>query len=234
MGTVTLRDIASVIRNRRADTFLGQQAVKGTCPICGGEFIAWLTESGSVGFRCEKCQSDQLRERFLRLMGTQSVGQRLEGMRRTLISVSMKILSNREDAEEVVQDAFVAVIKRTPEEWGMNYVTQIVARRSIDRLRRKRSDVSLSSIPAESHVFAVDPEVEIHSDDMTELLEGACLEDRIVIEAIADSEDGLTETAQSLGVSEKAFKSALHRARRKLTGKQPCDTSDWPSLFEAS
>ncbi len=141
---------------------------------------------------------------------------------------ALALVGRREDAEDVLQDVFLALLRHAAGFRGdasMRTWLLTVTRNSAFRVRGRTArlaedSVELDELGKAAGWGAADPEqLAIRAQDRTRLqgaLEGLGAEDREVI-ALRELE-GMSgaETAEVLGVSLTAMKSRIHRARLRL------------------
>ncbi|HWH19690.1 MAG TPA: sigma-70 family RNA polymerase sigma factor [Solirubrobacterales bacterium] len=140
-----------------------------------------------------------------------------------LLAFTMRRISGREAAEEVVADTFAVAWRRRdlipdrPLPWLYAIATNVLAdqyrstrrRRDLDlRLAHEASADPAASDPAESLALR-----EAFSAAFSQLEE----REREVLRLVAWDGLDVREAAQVLGCSQGAFRVRLHRARRKLT-----------------
>jgi RNA polymerase sigma-70 factor, ECF subfamily len=153
---------------------------------------------------------------------------------RRIFRLAINITRNREDAEDVLQDAFLKCFQHFDEFRGdsrfYSWLVRIAVNEALMKLRKRRSDRSL---PIED---AVDGEGETIPGEVMEWRPGpeqilAQAELRIILERAVQTlpapqraafrlrdVEGLSteETAELLNLTEAAVKSSLHRARAGL------------------
>jgi RNA polymerase sigma-70 factor (ECF subfamily) len=150
--------------------------------------------------------------------------------RNRVYSYALYVLQNREDAEDVVQEAFVRTWRRCEsDEWPAicAFLYRTAHNLCIDRLRRRRTalqvvdpdgaDIERIKGPESA---AYDPELQLLLDDKRRVLLGALsdlpAEDRSFV--VLHYFEGLTfrEIAEAGGHKISTVKVRVHRARRKL------------------
>jgi len=158
--------------------------------------------------------------------------------RERLLKVAWRILGNKADAEDAVQDsllnAFVKLRMFDGRSAFLTWVTRITINCSLMRLRTRRKyceryrDPETGKEYEEANCPDPNPEQIVAREEEKKLLYAAvdALPDRIKVAIKVGSlnEQSLAETACSLGVSPGAVKARLFRAkdllRRKLAGAQ--------------
>lgn len=141
-----------------------------------------------------------------------------------MYNICMRMLPNRIDAEDVLQDAFVSAFRNLKSYRGESsfgaWLKRIVINKSIDFLRRKHSfmfdeineQVAATGLEDEG-IPELDPAVVHHA--VKELPEGA----RVVFSLFCLEGYRHKEIAETLGISESTSKSQYLRARTMLQEK---------------
>ena len=153
---------------------------------------------------------------------------------RQVFRIAQHITQNREDAEDVVQDAFLKAYEKLDQFQGnakfYTWLVRIAVNESLMRLRRRRSGRMVSidedveteegGVPRDIADWAPDPEQNYDQAELAEILrktiQGLPQGFRIVF--VLRDVEGLSteETAETLGLSVPAVKSRLLRARLQL------------------
>jgi RNA polymerase sigma-70 factor (ECF subfamily) len=153
---------------------------------------------------------------------------------RQLFRIAQHITQNREDAEDVMQDAFLKAYEKLEQFQGNSkfytWLVRIAVNESLMRLRRRRTRKMVSidedieteegSVPRDLADWAPDPEQNYNQAELAEILrktiQGLPPGFRIVF--VLRDVEGLSteETAETLGLSIPAVKSRLLRARLQL------------------
>jgi RNA polymerase sigma-70 factor (ECF subfamily) len=153
---------------------------------------------------------------------------------RQIFRISQHITQNREDAEDVMQDAFLKAYEKLDQFQGNSkfytWLVRIAVNESLMRLRKRRTGRLVSidedleteegTVPRDLADWAPDPEQNYNQSELAEILrktiQGLPPGFRVVF-TLRDI-DGLSteETAESLGLSVPAVKSRLLRARLQL------------------
>jgi RNA polymerase sigma factor (sigma-70 family) len=140
-----------------------------------------------------------------------------------MFSIAMRILNNREEAEEILQDAFIAAFKNLKQLQDINsfgsWLKKITINRSLDQVRKKKI------------IFETVNDIDVADDD-EEPEEERPYTVEIILEALQQLDDAyrvvftlhLFENyshrmiSEKLGISESNSKAILSRAKRKLIG----------------
>ena len=153
---------------------------------------------------------------------------------RQLFRIAQHITQNREDAQDVMQDAFLKAYEKLDQFQGnakfYTWLVRIAVNESLMRLRKRRSGKMVSidedletdegTVPRDLADWAPDPEQNYSSAELADILrrtiQGLPRGFRVVF-ALRDVEGLSTEeTAEALGLSVPAVKSRLLRARLQL------------------
>jgi len=153
---------------------------------------------------------------------------------RQVFRIAQHITQNREDAEDVMQDAFLKAYEKLDQFQGNSkfytWLVRIAVNESLMRLRKRRTgkmvsidediDTEEGSVPRDLADWAPDPEQNYSQSELAEILrktiQGLPPGFRVVF-ALRDVEGLSTEeTAETLGLSVPAVKSRLLRARLQL------------------
>jgi RNA polymerase sigma-70 factor (ECF subfamily) len=153
---------------------------------------------------------------------------------RQVFRIANHITQNREDAEDVVQDAFLKAYQKLDQFQGNSkfytWLVRIAVNESLMRLRKRRTGKMVSidedvqtdegSMPRDLADWSPDPESLYGQSEMAEILkktiQGLPQGFRVVF--VLRDVEGLSteETASALGLSVPAVKSRLLRARLQL------------------
>src|SRR6204780_2210559 len=153
---------------------------------------------------------------------------------RQVFRIANHIVQNREDAEDVVQDAFLKAYEKLDQFQGNSkfytWLVRIAVNESLMRLRKRRTGKMVSidddieteegSVPRDLADWSPNPEQNYGQAELAEILrktiQGLPHGFRIVF--VLRDVDGLSteETAETLGLSVPAVKSRLLRARLQL------------------
>src|ERR1700758_5578134 len=153
---------------------------------------------------------------------------------RQIFRIAQHITQNREDAQDVVQDAFLKAYEKLDQFQGNSkfytWLVRIAVNESLMRLRKRRTGKMVSidddieteegSVPRDLADWSPNPEQNYGQAELAEILrktiQGLPQGFRIVF--VLRDVDGLSteETAETLGLSVPAVKSRLLRARLQL------------------
>jgi len=153
---------------------------------------------------------------------------------RQIFRIAQHITQNREDAEDVMQDAFLKAYEKLDQFQGNSkfytWLVRIAVNESLMRLRKRRTGKLVSmdedvqtdegSVPRDFADWAPNPEQNYTQAELAEILkktiQGLPQGFRVVF--VLRDVDGLSteETAETLGLSVPAVKSRLLRARLQL------------------
>ncbi|MBN1398186.1 MAG: sigma-70 family RNA polymerase sigma factor [Bacteroidetes bacterium] len=142
-------------------------------------------------------------------------------------SIAFRIVDNREDAEEIVQDAFLKAFRsldkfRRDSKFS-TWFYRIVVNSSLSRARNKRPE--LSNIDAEDIDDVVVESVEsaYRSLDLldqkkfvNQALEELSIEDRLLLTLYYLNENSIDEITEITDITQNNVKMKLHRARNKM------------------
>src|SRR3954471_1928938 len=153
---------------------------------------------------------------------------------RNVFRIAQHITQNREDAEDVVQDAFLKAYQNLGQFQGNSkfytWLVRIAVNEALMKLRKRKSDKTVSmdedvetedgSVPREVADWSPNPEQQYRQAELSDILEktiqGLPMGFRTVF-MLRDVEGLSTEeTAETLGLSVPAVKSRLLRARLQL------------------
>ena len=153
---------------------------------------------------------------------------------RQVFRIAQHITQNREDAEDVMQDAFLKAYEKLDQFQGNSkfytWLVRIAVNESLMRLRKRRTGRMVSidedveteegSVPRDLADWSPDPEQNYSQAELAEILrktvQGLPQGFRVVF--VLRDVEGLSteETAETLGLSVPAVKSRLLRARLQL------------------
>jgi RNA polymerase sigma factor (sigma-70 family) len=148
-----------------------------------------------------------------------------------VFTLALRMVKNREDAEEVAQDAFIKAYKYLADFKGASkfstWLYTIVNNTGISFLRKKKLDVQ--SLDNEQVFERADNfDSGMRADTVEQKSRLAMVNDAIgllspddaqIITLFYKAEQSLEETAQILGIEVNAAKVRLHRARTRLKDK---------------
>ncbi|MFZ4522301.1 MAG: RNA polymerase sigma factor [Bacteroidales bacterium] len=144
-----------------------------------------------------------------------------------VFSIALKILSNREDAEEVAQDCFLKVFQalKTFERKSKfsTWLYRIVYNAAISKTRKKK----LEFVPMDNYVIdnyteddvatgigEIDPDVQKAMIDRA--MEQLSADDHLLITLFYKAENSIEDISNITGLSMSNVKVRLHRIRKKL------------------
>jgi RNA polymerase sigma factor (sigma-70 family) len=144
-----------------------------------------------------------------------------------VFTIAMNITRNREDAEEVAQDAFLNAFRKLDgfrrESSFATWLYRIAYNESISKVRKKR----IITMELEEEITEIIPEDEIEEDiaglDENEqkkvianILEKLPETERVLITLFYMENHPVTEISEVTGLGESNVKVRLHRVRRKI------------------
>ena len=151
-----------------------------------------------------------------------------------IFRLAMNITQNREDAEDVLQEAFLKAYEHLDQFQGNSkfytWIVRIAVNQALMKLRKRKSDRAVSldeqidtgedTVVREIAAWDPDPEERYSRDELREILNGAIQELTPIYRTVFTLRDvdGLSteETAEALDLSVPAVKSRLLRARLQL------------------
>jgi RNA polymerase sigma-70 factor (ECF subfamily) len=154
-----------------------------------------------------------------------------------IFRLAMNITQNREDAEDVLQEAFLKAYEHLDQFQGNSrfytWIVRIAVNQALMKLRKRRSDRTVSideqidtgedTVVREIAAWDPDPEERFSREELHEILTGAIDELAPIYRTVFTLRDvdGLSteETADVLDLSVPAVKSRLLRARLQLRDK---------------
>lgn len=139
---------------------------------------------------------------------------------RAMFNISLRMLNNTEEAEDLLQEAFVIAFEHVGEissDTGFGgYLKKIVINRCIDRIRKRKLDLlSLDEaryVEEEIGDEELDYNIEVLMTCIRELPPGF----QLVINLYLFEEYSHKEIGEALNISEGTSKSQYNRARKKL------------------
>jgi RNA polymerase sigma-70 factor (ECF subfamily) len=147
-----------------------------------------------------------------------------------LYRVVISILRDRDEAEDVLQDAYVRAYQHLSQFEGRasfsTWLTRIAVHEALARLRSRSRMLQLGTetdeedIPVDSMPASVDPEETTSRAELARLLEHSLMnlpEQYRTVLMLRDVEElSTSETAEALGLTEENVKVRLHRGRSLL------------------
>lgn len=165
---------------------------------------------------------------------TQAFSTLVERYERKIYRLAKHITQNDEDAEDVLQEAFLKAYSNLPNFQGQSkfytWLVRIAVNEALMKLRKRKSDRTVSldepheteedTVTREIAVWEDDPEKKYSREELRDILEKSV--DSLkpgfrTVFVLRDIEELSTEeTAEALGISVPAVKSRLLRARLQL------------------
>jgi RNA polymerase sigma factor (sigma-70 family) len=143
-------------------------------------------------------------------------------------SIACHILGNNQDAEEVVQDAFLQAFRSIRSFKGRSkfstWLYRIVVNGSLNRLKKKKLETSYEDVElAQECVEDVESCYrQLTMQDQTKFINQALArlraEDRLILTLYYLDEQSLGEVGDIMGIAKENMKMKLHRARAKMYG----------------
>jgi RNA polymerase sigma factor (sigma-70 family) len=142
-------------------------------------------------------------------------------------SIAVRIVDNREDAEEIVQDAFLKAFKsldkfRKDSKFS-TWLYRIVVNTSLSRRRSKKPEPSSIDVDNVADVVIENVESAYRGLDLTEqkqfihhAMEELNTEDRLLLTLYYLNENSIDEVTEITGIVQDNVKMKLHRARNKM------------------
>lgn len=142
-------------------------------------------------------------------------------------NVALQLMGNREDAEEIAQDAFLKAYQALDSYKGESkfstWIYRIIYNTAISRLRKKKLDVSsidddfTTSVNVKSTQSALQEVRDIERKKyLSEALKRLSGDERNLITLFYLEENSVDEVCSITGLSTSNVKVKLHRARKKL------------------
>ena len=142
-------------------------------------------------------------------------------------TIALRIVRNREDAEEVAQDAFLkayhALESFKHDAKFSTWLYKIVYHAGISRVRKKQIDkISLeeSTVPTSEELQEIDGLDHLHRKERKKIIAKAIEqlkeEESLVLTLYYLSENSIKEIEEITGLSNSNIKILLHRGRKKL------------------
>jgi len=144
-----------------------------------------------------------------------------------------RLLRRREEAEEVVTEAFIRVVEGAWRPTGSfkSYLFTVVHRLCVDRIRRQRTRARFLPFLRRAAGEAMDPEAALLCDPrsraLEEALSGLPEEHRAAVLLFYGQDMSSKEVAEVLGCSDQQVRSQLSYARRRLR-KELKNTTEAP------
>ena len=142
---------------------------------------------------------------------------------RRAFAVAYRLLGNREDAEDLVQDAFLAVLQKIDTfERGRGFSPwffRILVNRGLNA-RKSRALRTTDEIPAAAAAAGASPERHAEQTELRDRLRGALAalpeRQRVIVELFELEGFGSTEIAEILEIADGTVRWHLHEARKAL------------------
>ncbi len=139
---------------------------------------------------------------------------------RPLYNTALRMLGDREEARDVVQEAFLRAYQKLssfdPRYRFFSWLYRIVLNASLNARERRRVGEPLTVEPATDD----GPEQALRTRERQDCVEAALLrlpvDDRLLLVLRHFAELSYGEIGEALGIGEKTVKSRLHEARQKL------------------
>lgn len=142
-------------------------------------------------------------------------------------SIAFRIINNREDAEEIVQDSFLRAFKSLKKfRFDSKFSTwfyRIVVNNSLSKLKREKQDTRNIDIDKVSDSIIENVESVykglIQADQQKFInyaLNELCIEDRLLLTLYYLNENSIEEISEITNISQETLKMKIHRARKKM------------------
>jgi RNA polymerase sigma factor (sigma-70 family) len=142
-------------------------------------------------------------------------------------SIAFRIINNREDAEEIVQDSFLRAFKSLKKfRFDSKFSTwfyRIVVNNSLSKLKREKQDTRNIDIDKVSDSIIENVESVykgLAQADQQKFINYAlgelCIEDRLLLTLYYLNENSVEEIAEITKISQQSLKMKIHRARKKM------------------
>lgn len=144
-----------------------------------------------------------------------------------VFTIALKILGNREDAEEITQDCFLKAFQALKSFEGKSkfstWLYRIVYNAAISKTRKKK----LEMIPMDNHMVINHADDEAYQKNeyqeaenrrvmVERALEKLSIEDNLLITLFYKGENSIEEISTITGLTQSNVKVKLHRIRKKL------------------
>ena len=142
-------------------------------------------------------------------------------------SIAFRIINNREDAEEIVQDSFLRAFKSLKKfRFDSKFSTwfyRIVVNNSLSKLKREKQDTRNIDIDKVSDSIIENVEsvykglIQVDQQKFINYaLNELCIEDRLLLTLYYLNENSIEEIAEITNISQETLKMKIHRARKKM------------------
>ena len=184
----------------------------------------------------QKLPSDAELVRSAKAGDADAFGELVERNEAKIYGLCLKMLGNKEDAEDCLQEVFIKAFKALPgfreEARFSTWLYRIAYNESLMRIRKKKLDTVSLDQPVELEEgdvsrdladWTTDPRADVMNNELSDVLVRHVNEldpDNRIVFLMRDVHGLSTnDTADALGLSIPAVKSRLHRARLFLRGK---------------
>ncbi|PKQ45610.1 RNA polymerase sigma factor [Confluentibacter flavum] len=145
-----------------------------------------------------------------------------------VFSLALKMVKNREEAEEVAQDTFIKVFKSLSQFKGdskfSTWIYKVAYNTSLDRLKKHKREQSVVSIDEfnSNQIRSMDNALDAMEDDERSKAIQDCIkllpsDDAFLLTLFYFEEQSLEEIAKIVGLTANNVKVKLFRSRKKLT-----------------
>jgi RNA polymerase sigma factor (sigma-70 family) len=151
----------------------------------------------------------------------------IEKYRDMAFSIAFRIINNREDAEEIVQDSFLKAFKALGkfkrDSKFSTWFYRIVVNNSLSKLERDKSESMYVDLEVVSNVViekveSVYKELALSDQQLyiNMALVEMSVEDRLLLTLYYLNENTLEEITEITGITQENLKMKIHRARKKM------------------
>jgi RNA polymerase sigma-70 factor (ECF subfamily) len=151
----------------------------------------------------------------------------VEKYKNMAFSIAFRIIDNREDAEEIVQDSFLKAFRSLnrfkKDSKFSTWLYRIVVNSSLSRARNKKPDVNAADVDdiADSVIESVESAyrslaLSEQNKFIHNALEELSVEDRLLLTLYYLNENSIGEITEITGITGDNVKMKLHRARNKM------------------
>lgn len=140
-----------------------------------------------------------------------------------LFILSLKYCKNRQDAQDNLQDSFMAIFKNIKKFKGKGsfegWMKRIVINKAIDRYKKEIVNQAFDAKYETAETVKIDEEIGLPLDQILECIQNLPSQYRLVFNLYVMDEYTHKEIASLLSISEGTSKSNLHRAKLILQEK---------------
>ncbi|WP_324313361.1 RNA polymerase sigma factor [Xanthomarina sp.] len=158
---------------------------------------------------------------------TNAFGVLVDQYKDLVFTLALRMLKNREEAEEVSQDTFIKIFKSLKKFKGdskfSTWIYKVTYNTCLDRLKKNKRQQQVDSIDefTEKHVYTIDNALEnmVEAERLQAIQECISLlpsEDGFLVTLYYFEEQSLTEISQIIGITANHVKVKLFRSRQKL------------------